>query len=243
VGSAMGLEDGLIVGDDFGLSEGPPEGDEVGDECGLPEGSAVVGPEVGLNVGDDLGFFVGLVEGLDVGVTVGDAAGFIVGSATGLDTGEIVGDDVGLAMGLEVGPSVGTSEGTFDGKSNGDDVMEMNVGPSTAGSNNVGSNGILVFVVGIIVGLARSERSRINSPPPFGARDGLVVGNPLGDLLGGGVFLLGTSQLAPSLNEFASLSAQTSRGMKPYILLRSTCIFSRSVRFPSSAGTGPVRSL
>ena len=98
--------------------------------------------EVGSRVGQGVGGFVGLLEGIGVGGNVGDGVGGFVGTPVGGGVGKFVGDGVGGTVGLSVGTRVANWNRTVgpslgDDASLGDDEGGGTVGDSDGGLSSV----------------------------------------------------------------------------------------------------------
>ena len=79
---------------------------EGASELGEREG-ALLGPELGIALGNSKTFFHIMVQGEKTGTAVGVCDGCVVGAVVGAAVGSEVGVLVGELLGFEVGESVG----------------------------------------------------------------------------------------------------------------------------------------
>jgi len=109
VGAAVGLVDGLALGETDGLTEGDVLGDTDGETLGLVLGDAD-GETLGLVLGETDGDTVGLLDGLTLGLADGAPEGLVVGERDGDTLGEVLGAALGLVDGIDVGDALGEIE-------------------------------------------------------------------------------------------------------------------------------------
>jgi hypothetical protein len=144
---------------------------------------ALLGHEVGCDVGAADGAFVGVVDASvgDVGAAVGDVGAAVgdVGAAVG-DVGATVGAAVGALLGHDVGCDVGAADGAFVG------VVGASVGDVGAA---VGDVGAAVGEVGAAVGEVGAAVGDL----------GATVGAAVGALVGGDTQLSGVSEPQPPI--------------------------------------------
>jgi len=102
VGTAVGLDEGIIEGTIVGIPDGNSVDSEVGNIVGICVGTSVgfdEGDIVGICVGTSVGFNDGISEGIIVGTPDGNS----VGSEDGILEGFIVGIQVRTSVGFLVG--------------------------------------------------------------------------------------------------------------------------------------------
>jgi len=100
---------------------------------GASVGTSVLGPSVGLSVGDSVGPLVGIVVGDSVGPLVGLLVGNPVGPPVSARVGIFVGESVGLMVGDPVGPPVRFVGEPVMGEVVGENDGDVVVSPVTGG--------------------------------------------------------------------------------------------------------------
>ena len=123
-GLALGLVEGLLLGDTLGLKLGDLEGETLGNVEGLARGDAlgeVLGLPLGLVEGDALGYALGESDGLADGELLGAELAETDGELLGLVDGtvDVLGDADGESVGPPVAP-VGELLGETEGLAFGD---------------------------------------------------------------------------------------------------------------------------